>query len=59
VKWTIRSFAKEQAQVLLGQAVAMEDGRGVRRLLNSALIEAGLGALIHASDGAKGDAAAS
>jgi phosphotransferase system enzyme I (PtsP) len=58
VKWTIRSFALERAQALLGQSLAMESGRDVRRLLNAALVEAGLGALVRDTDGAAGEGAA-
>lgn len=59
VKWTVRSFARGRARALVGQALSMEDENGVRRLLNSALAEAGLGALIRGSGDATAEAAAS
>jgi phosphotransferase system enzyme I (PtsP) len=59
VKWIARSVSRERALVLLGQAFAIDNGGAVRRLLNNALIEAGLGALIRGPDGAGGQAAGS
>ncbi|RJP79599.1 MAG: phosphoenolpyruvate--protein phosphotransferase [Desulfobacteraceae bacterium] len=46
VKWTIRSFTKQQAQVISGQALTVENETGIVDLLNNALLEAGLGVLI-------------
>jgi phosphotransferase system enzyme I (PtsP) len=59
VKWIVRSVSRERALALLGQALAMDNGGAVRRLLNNALIEAGLGSLIRGPDGAGGQAAGS
>lgn len=51
VKWTIRRFAAHQARALLDEALALEDGFAIYRLLDGALEEAGLGRLISTPSG--------
>lgn len=46
IKWTIRSFTKQQAQMISEQALKVENETGIVDLLNNALLEAGLGVLI-------------
>jgi phosphotransferase system enzyme I (PtsP) len=46
VKWTIRRFTTHQARALLEEALALEDGFAIHRLLDGALEEAGLGRLV-------------
>jgi phosphotransferase system enzyme I (PtsP) len=46
VRWAIRSFSLTEAQALAQQALALNTGRAVRELLNAALRQAGLGALV-------------
>jgi len=46
VKWVIRSFSQSDAHQLLNEALGMEDPRDVRALLNEALQQVGLGALV-------------
>jgi len=46
VKWTIRSFTRAKAADLLARALEMEEPIGIRALLNDALEQAGLGALV-------------
>lgn len=46
VKWTIRSFSRAKAADLLARALEMEEPVGIRQLLNDALEQAGLGALV-------------
>lgn len=48
VKWVIRSFTQHRARALLDEALGMEDGFAIQRLLNGALEEAGLGVLVRA-----------
>ncbi len=48
VKWVIRSFSRQQARDMVDRAVAMEDPREVRAMLNEALEGAGLGGLVRA-----------
>lgn len=48
IKWTIRSFSKQQARELFIKALQMEDEIATHRLLNNALKEAGLGVLVRA-----------
>ncbi|MEX0873307.1 MAG: hypothetical protein WDZ65_15965, partial [Aquisalimonadaceae bacterium] len=48
VKWVIRSFSRERARELLDQAQALDDPHEIRRMLNHALEEVGLGGLIRA-----------
>ncbi|MDH5766783.1 MAG: phosphoenolpyruvate-protein phosphotransferase PtsP, partial [Gammaproteobacteria bacterium] len=48
VKWVIRSFTRKQAEQLLSQALLMEKAADIRRLLNQALEQAGLGGLVRA-----------
>lgn len=43
VKWTVRHFTVQQARALLDEALALEDGFAIHRLLDGALEEAGLG----------------
>lgn len=51
VKWTIRRFTVDQAQALLNEALALEDGFAIYRLLDGALEEAGLGRLVSTPSG--------
>ena len=46
VRWAIRSFSLTETQALAKQALALNTGRAVRELLNAALRQAGLGALV-------------
>ncbi len=46
IKWVIRSFRYQEATQLLEEALAMESAKSVRRRMNEALEQAGLGALI-------------
>lgn len=46
IKWLIRSFSRTQAEELLSEALTMEDTHSIRKLVNAALDEAGLGGLI-------------
>ncbi len=46
VKWTIRSFTKQQARGLSEKALTVENETDIVDLLNAALVEAGLGVLI-------------
>jgi phosphotransferase system enzyme I (PtsP) len=46
IKWVIRSFSHDYASKLLSEVLSMEDAREVRALLNKALQQVGLGALI-------------
>ena len=48
VKWVIRSFTFEKARLLLDEVIELDDAREVRLHMESALEEAGLGALIGA-----------
>ena len=48
IKWVIRSFSRDQASTLLRDSLACEDVRSVRRIMNAALEEAGLGGLVRA-----------
>lgn len=48
VKWVIRSFSRERARCLLNEVLEFEDAPAVRRHLNQALEEAGLGGLLRA-----------
>ncbi|MGF1614379.1 MAG: phosphoenolpyruvate--protein phosphotransferase [Gammaproteobacteria bacterium] len=48
VKWVIRSFTRPRARALLDQALEMEEATAIRRLLNGALQQAGLGGLVRA-----------
>jgi phosphotransferase system enzyme I (PtsP) len=48
IKWVIRSFTQHRARALLDEALGMEDGFAIYRLLNGALAEAGLGVLVRA-----------
>lgn len=48
LKWVIRSFTREHALDLLEQSKEMDDPREIRRMLNRALEEAGLGGLVRA-----------
>lgn len=51
VKWTIRRFTVHQARALLDEALTLEDGFAIHRLLDGALEEAGLGKLVSAPSG--------
>ncbi len=46
VKWVIRSFSQAHASKLLSEVIGTEDSREVRALLNDALKQVGLSALI-------------
>jgi phosphotransferase system enzyme I (PtsP) len=48
VKWTIRSFTRQQAQELFNQALKMDNEADTHQLLNNALNAAGLNVLIGA-----------
>ncbi len=48
VKWAIRTFTKQQAELLAGQAVEMHQVSAIKALMRGALDEAGLGGLIRA-----------
>ncbi len=48
IKWVIRSFSRERAAEIFAEARELLDPFSVRSLLNSALIDAGLGALVRA-----------
>lgn len=48
VKWVIRSFTQHRARTLLDEALGMENGFAIHRLLNGALEEAGFGVLVRA-----------
>jgi phosphotransferase system, enzyme I, PtsP len=48
VKWIIRSFSRAHAKTLYDKALQIEEPERVRALLNDALLEAGLGGLVHA-----------
>ncbi|WP_290647839.1 phosphoenolpyruvate--protein phosphotransferase [Aquisalimonas sp.] len=48
VKWVIRNFTRQQAASLLEEALTLENPADVRRRLNRALDEAGLGGLVRA-----------
>ena len=46
VKWVIRTFSMRKAKKLLKEALSMENVAHIRKLLERALIEAGLGGLV-------------
>ena len=48
IKWVIRSFTRKRAEELLHFALKLENPEDVRRLLNEALEQAGLGGLVRA-----------
>jgi len=48
VKWVIRSFTLKRAKELLEEAKNMDDPKLIRRMLNRALEDAGLGGLVRA-----------
>jgi phosphotransferase system enzyme I (PtsP) len=48
VKWAIRSFSRSRARQLLLAALRMEDAGQVRRFLQGALEDMGLGGLVRA-----------
>jgi phosphotransferase system enzyme I (PtsP) len=48
IKWVIRSFSRQRARELVEQVLEMEQAAEVRQILNAALQEAGLGALVRA-----------
>ena len=48
VKWVIRKFSMERAQVLLSEVLIMDDPAEIRCHMELALEEAGLGGLIRA-----------
>lgn len=49
VKWVIRRFARAQARALAEEALTLETTDQIRRLLNGALQQAGLGEIVHES----------
>lgn len=48
IKWVIRSFSQAQAQALLEEALTFESPAEVRRFINGALEQSGLGGLVRA-----------
>jgi phosphotransferase system enzyme I (PtsP) len=46
VKSVIRTFSYDRARELLGQALTLDDPRPIRKLVNAAIDEAGLGGLV-------------
>ncbi len=48
VKWVIRSITRTRARELLDRSIEMDDPVAIRRLLNDALVKAGLGGLVRA-----------
>jgi phosphotransferase system enzyme I (PtsP) len=46
VKWVVRSFTRAHARELLDQSLGQDEGAAVRRIVNAALKDAGLGNLI-------------
>ena len=48
VKWVIRTFTHRKASLLLKEALTFEHAHSVRKFLNSALEDAGLGGLVRA-----------
>ena len=46
IKWVVRSFSCEQAKQLYELALDLADPQAVRRLLDEALVDAGLGGLV-------------
>jgi phosphotransferase system enzyme I (PtsP) len=48
VKWVIRTFTRRRAKALLKEALTFEYAHSVRKFLNDALEEAGLGGLVRA-----------
>jgi phosphotransferase system enzyme I (PtsP) len=48
IKWVIRSFSRQQAHDIVMEALGLLDPVAIRTLLNNALIDAGLGALVRA-----------
>ncbi len=48
IKWVIRSFSQQRARALLQEALTLEYAHAVRKLLNAALEDAGLGGLVRA-----------
>jgi phosphotransferase system enzyme I (PtsP) len=48
IKWVIRTISKVQAQRLLQEVLALDDTTAIRRHVNAALEEAGLGGLLRA-----------
>ncbi len=48
IKWVIRSFTRVRAQELFERAMEIQDPGDIRKMLDKALVDAGLGALVHA-----------
>ncbi len=48
IKWVIRSFSRQRASEIFEQARELLDPVSIRNLLNHALVDAGLGALVRA-----------
>jgi len=48
VKWVVRNIGREQSQLLLAQALALEGSAAIRQMMNAALDQAGLGGLVRA-----------
>lgn len=46
VKWVIRSFSRARAKALYHEALGLEEPDAIRKLLNDALIQSGLGGLV-------------
>jgi len=48
MKWVVRSFSQRDARVILTRILQMSSGKEIRKYLNAALDDAGLGGLIRA-----------
>nr|MBA3732382.1 phosphoenolpyruvate-protein phosphotransferase PtsP [Gammaproteobacteria bacterium] len=48
VKWVVRSFSRANAKILFEQALDLYEPDQIRKLLNDALVAAGLGGLVRA-----------
>lgn len=48
VKWVIRSFTRTRAQELFNKAMELQEPSAIRKMLDRALVDAGLGALVRA-----------
>jgi len=52
IKWVIRTFTRQYAEALLGTALNLEQASAIRAMLIRALVDAGLGALVHPGNSA-------
>ncbi len=48
IKWVIRTFSRKRAETLLSKVLALESEDSIREVLESELVQAGLGGLIRA-----------